>query len=222
MASRKIPLITGEYYHIYNRGLSQLVPFKNKREVLSFSRALIYYTQFKPPRRFSFEKKFKDKTLRYEERLVSILAYCVMPNHFHLLLKQEMDDGISIYLQRLTLSFVRYYNVLHKRKGPVFESKFKAVRIESENQLLHVSRYIHLNPSSAGIVDDPLAYPYSTFIYYVHGGEQTPLAFGDILRGRSRESYKSFVYDNMEYQRTLQFVKHQLFDYERQDCIPGM
>ena len=100
----------------------------------------------------------------FDQRLVSILAYCVMPNHFHLLLKQEVEGGISTYLRRLTVSFVRYYNILHKQKGPLFESFFKAVLIESENQLLHVSRYIHLNPTSAKLVNDPIKYPYCLFL----------------------------------------------------------
>ena len=137
-----------------------------------------------------------------------------MPNHFHLLLKQEVEGGISTYLRRLTVSFVRYYNTLHKQKGPLFESCFKAVLIESENQLLHVSRYIHLNPTSGKLVEDPLDYKYSSFSYYVHGGEQKPLVFEDILRSKKREHYRNFVYDNVEYQQTLQFVKNQLLDHE--------
>lgn len=188
--------------------------FKGEREVKAFIKGMIYYSLATPPRKLSLEKRYKENIVDFDQRLVSILAYCVMPNHFHLLLKQEMKDGISTYLRRLTVSFVRYYNVLHKQKGPLFESFFKAVLIESENQLLHVSRYIHLNPTSAKLVSDPLKYPYSSFNYYVHGGEQKPLVFDDILRGKRRTHYENFVYDNLEYQRTLQYVKNQLIDHE--------
>lgn len=214
MASRKVPLISGEYYHVYNRSAFGVKLFEREREAQAFVRTLIYYTLVKPPRRLSFEKRYRDNITDFDKRLVTILAYCVMPNHFHLLLKQEVEGGISKYMQRLTLSFVRYYNTLHKQKGPLFESKFKAVLIESENQLLHVSRYIHLNPSSARLVDDPIEYPYSTFSYYVHGGEQKPLVFDDILRTKKREHYRNFVYDNREYQQTLQSIKNQLLDHE--------
>lgn len=214
MASRKIPLVTGDYYHVYNRSAFGVPLFKREREAKNFIRALIYYTLTKPPRRLSFEKRYRQNIKDFDNRLVSILAYCVMPNHFHLLLKQEAEQGISKYMQRLTLSFVRYYNTLHKQKGPLFESKFKAVHIESENQLLHVSRYIHLNPSSAELVEDPIKYPYSTFAYYVQGGEQKPLVFDTILRTKRREYYRNFVYDNLEYQQTLQFIKNQLLDHE--------
>ncbi len=214
MPTRKQILVTGEYYHVFNRSLFQSPVFARERESKAFMRALIYYTLVDPPRRLSFEKRYKDKKLNFEKTLVSILAYCVMPNHFHLLLKQEVDRGISTYMRRLTLSFVRYYNTLHIQRGSLFESFFKAVLIESENQLLHVSRYIHLNPTSAGLVDDPLKYKNSSFGYYVNGGERKPLVFDDILRSKKREHYEKFVYDNMEYQQTLQHIKNQLIDHE--------
>ena len=214
MPSRKVPLVSGEYYHVYNRGAFGVKLFENERETKAFMKGMVYYTLIKPPRRLSLEKRYKENIMDFDQRLVSILAYCVMPNHFHLLLKQEVEGGISTYLRRLTVSFVRYYNILHKQKGPLFESFFKAVLIESENQLLHVSRYIHLNPTSAKLVEDPIKYPYSSFSYYVHGGEKKPLVFDDILRSKKREHYRNFVYDNMEYQRTLQFIKNQLLDHE--------
>ncbi len=206
-------MISGEYYHVYNRSAFGVKLFERDREANAFVKTLIYYTLTKPPRRLSFEKRYKENIMDFDNRLVSILAYCVMPNHFHLLLKQEVEGGISRYMQRMTLSFVRYYNTLHKQKGPLFESKFKAVLIESENQLLHVSRYIHLNPTTANLVDDPIKYPYSSFSFYVQGGEQKPLVFDDILRNKKRDFYKKFVHDNQGYQQTLQFIKNQLIDH---------
>ena len=217
MPSRKVPLVTGEYYHIYNRSQFSLPIFKKETDAKAFYKTLIYYTQVNPPRRLSYEKRYKenqDTHLNYSDRLVSILAYCIMPNHFHLLLKQEVDGGISTYMQRLTLSFVHYYNIKKNQKGHLFESGFKTVLIESENQLLHISRYIHLNPTSAKLVDDPLKYKYSSMQYYVHGGERLPLYFDNVLRSKSREYYRNFVYDNLEYQQTLQLIKNQLIDHE--------
>lgn len=217
MPSRKIPLIAGEYYHIYNRSQFSLPIFKKDIDAKAFLKTLIYYALINPPRRLSYEKRYKENATRpfdYKDRLVSILAYCIMPNHFHLLLRQEVDGGISTYMQRLTLSFVHYYNIKYKQKGHLFESGFKSVLIESGNQLLHVSRYIHLNPTSAKLVKDPLKYKYSSLQYYVHGGEKLPLYFENILLGKSREQYRKFVYDNLKYQQTLQFIKNQLIDHE--------
>lgn len=209
-----MPLVSGEYYHIYNRSAFGARLFGDEREAKAFVKAMVYYTLIKPPRRLSLEKRYRENIMNYDDRLVSILAYCVMPNHFHFLLKQEVEEGISKFMQRLTLSFVRYYNTLHKQKGPLFESKFKAVLIESENQLLHVSRYIHSNPVSASLIDDPIAYPYSSFSMYIHGGEKKPFVFDDILREKKRSIYESFVYNNLQYQQTLQFIKNQLIDHE--------
>jgi putative transposase len=217
MPSRKVPLVTGEYYHIYNRSQFSLPIFKKDANAKAFFKTLVYYTLINPPRRLSYEKRYTRNItvpVNYDERLVSILAYCIMPNHFHLLLKQEVDGGISTYMQRLTLSFVHYYNIKKGQRGHLFESGFKSVLMESENQLLHVSRYIHLNPTSAKLVEDPLKYPYSSLRYYIHGGEKLPLFFDDILRSKKREHYRNFVYDNLEYQQTLQYIKKQLLDHE--------
>lgn len=222
MSSRKVPLVSGHYYHIFNRSLLKIPLFGGEREAMAFVKALTYYSLINPPRRLSLEKRYRENVKNFEQRLVSILAYCVMPNHFHMLIKQEAEQGISTYMRRLTVSFVRYYNILHHQKGHLFESAFKSVLIESENQLLHVSRYIHLNPTSAGLVEDPILYPYSSFAMYVHGGEKKPFVFDDILRGKRRSYYESFVYDNMEYQQTLQFIKNQLIDHDIEYHTPGV
>lgn len=217
MPSRKVPLVTGEYYHIYNRSQFSMSIFLKEGDANAFFKTMIYYTLINPPRRLSYEKRYKKNTNEptdFTDRLVSILAYCIMPNHFHLLLRQEVENGISTYMQRLTLSFVHYYNLKYKQSGHLFETAFKSVLIESENQLLHVSRYIHLNPTSAKMVDDPIKHKYSSLQYYVHGGEKLPLYFDDILRSKSRAHYRNFVYDNLEYQQTLQFIKNQLIDHE--------
>jgi len=217
MPSRKVPLVTGAYYHIYNRSQFSMPIFSLDVDAKAMLKTLIYYTLINPPRRLSYEKRYDAKNsepLDYTNRLVSVLAYCIMPNHFHLILKQEVDGGISAYMQRLTLSFVHYYNIKNNQKGHLFESGFKSVLIESENQLLHVSRYIHLNPSSAKLVEDPLKYPFSSLQYYVHGGEKIPLFFDDIIKSNGREHYRNFVYANLEYQQSLQSIKNQLIDQE--------
>lgn len=215
MPSRKVPLLTGEYYHVYNRSQFNVPIFLKDKDAKAFIKTLIYYAQTKPPRKLSYEKRYKENNIKpfdYNDRLVSILTYCIMPNHFHLLLRQEADKGVSTYMQRLTASFVHYYNIKYKQKGHLFESGFKSVHIESENQLLHVSRYIHLNPTNAKLTIDPLKYKHSSFPHYVHGGEKLPLDFENILREKSREHYRKFVYDNLEYQQSLQFIKNQLID----------
>lgn len=216
MAQRKVPLINGYYYHVYNRTGHGLSPFSDKRSAIEFVKAINYYAQENPPTKLSLiDKVHKDVKEDYNHRLVDVLAYCVMPNHFHLLLKQIQDRGISRYLQRIQVSISHYYNLQNKERGSLFQGRFKAVLIESEDHLLHVSRYIHLNPSSAKLVKDPLEYPYSSLTLYAHNTFPLPLVAGGILRSReTAESYLKFVRDNILYQAELQRIKHELIDEE--------
>src|SRR5205823_11981573 len=101
---------------------------------------------------------------------VEILCFCIMPNHWHLLVRQKVDRGISKFLSDAINSLTRYYNILHERSGPFFLPRFKSVAIRSEEQLIHVSRYIHLNPYSSGIInnfEDLINYPWSSFRGYM-------------------------------------------------------
>ena len=78
--------------------------------------------------------------------LVTFVSYVLMPNHFHLLVQQLTDDGISRLMKLLSDSYTRYFNTKNERVGPLLQGQFKAVRVESDEQLLHLSPYIHLNP----------------------------------------------------------------------------
>lgn len=177
---------------------------------------MIYYSQRQPQIRYSLLKVLKKEYIikpNYDDRLITLVSYCVMENHFHLLLRQEVDEGISAYIHRLIGSYSHYYNIRHHQRGPLFESRFKAVPIETEQQLIHVSRYIHLNPSSAGIVQDPANYELSSLKYYLQGGAQIPMDIQPVMSYfRSRDAYRRFIYRQQKYQRTLEKIKHCLLD----------
>lgn len=133
-----------------------------------------------------------------------------MPNHFHFLLKQENEVGISKYLSDFQNSYTRYFNINHNRTGPLFMDQFKAVRIESEQQLIHVSRYIHLNPYSGFLTKNLTElenYPWSSFKNYLL---QENLAEYKIILDlfSSKDKYKSFVLDQADYQRKLKRIEH--------------
>lgn len=85
---------------------------------------------------------------------LEIISYCLMPNHFHLLVKQVIDHGIVKCLNNFSNSYTRYFNIRHDRVGPLFQGRFKAVRIETDEQLLQVSRYIHLNPVASSLIEE--------------------------------------------------------------------
>ena len=134
-----------------------------------------------------------------------------MPNHFHFILRQEAENGVQKYMQKIQNSYSHYYKLKYQTNGPLFESPFKAVHIESNDQLIHLSRYIHLNPVTSFLVEKPEDYPHSSFLQYF---ENLPLMIDpDIVinQFKSKHEYKKFVNDNKEYQRELNKIKHLIF-----------
>lgn len=210
MASRKINLITGEVYHVLNRAVQGIPIFKGSREYDLFFEAMIYYLQIKPRSKFSLYRLSRDKTsLDFHQKLVTMVNYCLMPNHFHLTLRQEVDNGIRIFIQKLTNSFSHYFNIKYKNKGPLFEGRFKVVRIEDNEQLIHLSRYIHLNPITAYLVEKPEDYRYSSYRIYLKKDKNIFIDPSLVLsQFPSIKKYEEFVLDQKEYQRVLDKIKH--------------
>ena len=135
-----------------------------------------------------------------------------MPSHLHLLLREVVDEGVSRYLQRLLNSYARYYNTRYHRSGPLFSGRFHAGHVPDTDLLLHVSRYIHLNPYSAGLVADPLAYQWSSLNEYI-GQPTTSICRTDaILSITSASEYRQFVLDHADYARTLARIKTALLE----------
>lgn len=141
----------------------------------------------------------------------------MMPNHFHLLIKQLDDGGIHDVVSKLSLSYANYFNLKNELKGPVFEDRFKAVTIISNEQLLHVSRYIHLNPFTGSVVnskEELLQYPYSSLQEYLNLNTPLKICAKSLIfdQFKSLESYKSFVLDQADYQRRLHQIKRLLLE----------
>jgi putative transposase len=221
MPGRQTVLATGEIYHIFNRSISLLPIFSTSKHCKRAIEVLFYYQNQQPPIKYSdFVNLPVDKResilqdLKKERKfLVDIIAYCLMPNHFHLLLRQNMEDGISIFMANFSNSYSRYFNTQTNRRGSLFEGRFKAVRIQSQEQIDHVSRYIHLNPYSAYVVKDIKElekYNYSSLAEYL-GKTSKKSCVKNFISCNEKTKYKAFVYDNADYQRQLQNIKHLLF-----------
>lgn len=215
MTSRKDPLVTGQYYHIFNRSIARYKIFTSVKDFQRFLDALVYFRSPEPFLKFSrflelSEKNRRNILLNQSEPIIDIIAYCILPTHFHLILKQNIDESISTYLGNLENSYSRYFNVKYKRKGHLWEAKFKNILVESDEQLLHLTRYIHLNPVSAGIVDNPEDWQWSSYNEYI-SGEETLCKYKDII-DISQEDYKKFVMDRKDYQRELSKIKAMLID----------
>jgi putative transposase len=141
MARRKVPFKNGEIYHVFNRGVDKRSIFEERWDSHRFLKGMQVFNTKDPVgslRSYSGPVTVKDP-------LVEIVAYCLNPNHFHLVLRQVSDGGVSEYIKRLSGGYTRYYNDKYDRSGVLFQGKFKAVHIANNEQLLHVSVYVNLN-----------------------------------------------------------------------------
>jgi putative transposase len=146
---RKIPFANEEIYHIYNRGTDKRVIFEDEYDFQRFLQSLKEFNTLDPIGSIyehSFIKKQQLGGLASKsEKLVEIIAFCLNPNHFHLLLKQVSDNGIQKFMQRLSTGYTMYFNKKHERSGSLFQGTYKAVYVDSNEYLLHLSVYISLN-----------------------------------------------------------------------------
>lgn len=134
-----------------------------------------------------------------------------MPDHYHLLVKILKDSVLSKYINDVENSFSRYFNIKLNRKGPLWESSFKAVKIKTNEQLLHVSRYIHLNPTSSNLVTKPEDWEFSSYNDFIKDQKILKEILTEISI-KSPKKYKSFVEKNIIYQKKLKFVRKLMID----------
>ena len=150
------------------------------------------------------------------KKLVDVFSYCFMPTHFHFLLKQTEDNGISKFISQFENSYTRYFDTRNERQGGIFLNQFKAKRIELGEVLLHVQRYIHLNPYSSCLVkdiDQLINYEYSSLSEYLDD-RITGLCNQESVMSlfKNKKMFRSFTLDQAEYQRNLEYIKHLTFE----------
>lgn len=148
------------YYHIYNRGVEKRNIFLDGQDYAVFLSYLQIYLSPKDTNKFFAVLASKDSSLREKDAALKqlrlknyyshmyLLCYALLPNHFHLLIRQK-DLVLNSFMNSLGTRYAMYFNHKHKRNGVLFQDVYKAVRVENDEQLLHVSRYIHLNPIKA-------------------------------------------------------------------------
>ena len=169
----------GSYYHVYNRGNRKQNIFLTRRDY----------------------ERFLGKALKYKGKFgVAIMCYCLMPNHFHFLLKQNTDIPITSFMLRLGTSYAKYFNIKYEQVGSLFQSRFRAKLIETDEYLLHLSRYIHRNPkeilpSTRGVGLEK--YEWSSYPSFIKGLKNELVDPDFILKYFSKKNYsqdyKSFV-----------------------------
>jgi len=197
------------YYHIYNRGVAKQEIFLDESDYLAFLGCLkLYLTPPKPvDRRFSITLQGSSlsdtNTTLYapsrqpnnHEKTIELVAYCLMPNHFHLMLRSIEKNSMTRFMSSLSTRYSMHFNKKYNRVGPLFQGIYKAVMIEHEAQFLWVTKYIHQNPLS--ITRDLTSYPYSSYPNYLGQIHQTWVHPENILTYFSstnpRNTYKHFV-----------------------------
>ena len=157
---RILKIVPGEYYHIFNRATIKQVIFHDFGDYARFL-FLILYLQA-PIKILHIGRLVKDftkccgqssaLTTGYEEevmkkRMIELVAFCLMPNHFHLIIKGLEEGGIATYMHRVLTAYAKYYNTKYNKSGHVFQGPYRAVHIKDDRQLLYLSTYIHRNPS---------------------------------------------------------------------------
>lgn len=208
MSYHQAVFVNGQFYHVFNRGVEKRTTFIDRRDYNRFVDSLNYYSAKDQHVRFSFRSRMAadDKNVSTGPLFAEIIVYCLMPNHFHLLLKQVNDNGITMFLSKLSNSYTKYFNTRYGRIGPLFQGSFKAVRIESDEQLLHVSRYIHLNPLMDYLTKDIQNYSHSSYSEYL--GIRKGFCHKNYIMDNfiSTKAYEKFVLDQEDYGRLIKLL----------------
>jgi putative transposase len=156
----------GEIYHIYNRGVNKMSIFLDEQDFRVFMDRL-KENLFPEFTNHSSVHKHVARRKLLPAGSYDLISYCLMPNHFHLLIKQNTDLPITQLILKVCTGYSKYFNKKYGRIGAIFQDRFKSVRIQKNNQLLWVSYYIHKNPIEAGFVENPNNYKWSSFSEYI-------------------------------------------------------
>lgn len=214
------PFVNGAFYHIYNRGVEKRTIFLEQSDYIRFLETVNYYRNTPLAMKLSDYKRGKNQTKKVENQvnLVNIFAYCLMPNHYHLLISQNVEGGITQFLKKLSDSYTRYFNTRNNRVGPLFQGSFKAKLITNDEYLLQLSKYIHRNsfPLSKW---ERNAYPYSSYRYYL-SGQKHPFCDIDLIcayfsKTNPYLSYQNFVEETPDSNPILYDLT-----IDSQECFP--
>lgn len=217
MANRKSLFGIGEHYHVYNRGVDKRTIFTDTYDAHRFIKSMVEFNTIDPTGSL-YELSFLQRggfTPKSSEKLVNIIAYCLNPNHFHFILEQLADGGISEFMKRLGGGYTSYFNQKYERSGSLFQGVFKDVHIDSNEYLLHVSAYVNLNNivHKHGAEGENLIESMSSWKEYVANSSSGICAKEIILEQFSSvDQYKDFAMSSIE--STLE-MRQELKDFHK-------
>lgn len=202
---RKIKITPGEYYHIFNRGVEKRSIFL---EIKDWTRFLFLILHLQSPIVFDNVRRNIETYFKHGyfvepagtkkiilQRFVELVAFAIMPNHFHLIVRESEELGVARYLQRIQEAYSKYFNIKYDHKGHLFQGTYRAAHVEDNEQLLHLSAYIHKNPRELSEwKNKEQNYPWSSYQDYVQN------RWGGLLRTEvvtdqfpNPTAYKEFV-----------------------------
>lgn len=193
--------VAESYYHIYNRGVEKRKIFIDDKDYVVFLGLLKRYLSKENGK----DQYGRDGVTFYEE--IELLAYCLMPNHFHLLIYIGKEPRkMTELMRRVCTAYTMYFNKRYKRVGHLFQGRFKASRITTDEYLVHISRYIHLNPK------EYLDWPYSSLPYYTKDWEAEWVRPGKITSLYEPDTYGKFLADYEDHKAMIEEIKYELAD----------
>ena len=202
---RLIRIAPGEYYHIFNRAVNKQVIFHDTSDyfrflflTLYFQSPIIFQQLGRKVKEFvqsrALDNVEEDEIIK--KRRVELVAFCIMPNHFHLIVKELDEGGIAAYMQRVLTSYSKYYNTKYQKSGHVFQGPYRAVHIADDRQLLHLSAYIHRNPREISKwFKKEDQYIWSSYQDFIDENRWGDLIMPDIVIGQFKDKaeYENFV-----------------------------
>lgn len=216
---RKDILANGEIYHVMNKSIAGFKIFQTEKDFLHMRNLIRYYTYAGVRQKYSqfvrdvnihkedIEEEI-DKFLSQKDKTVQIICYCLMPTHFHLVIKQLQDHGIEKFMSDVSNAYARHVNTKIERKGPLWVGRFQSVHVENDNYFTHLTRYVHLNPVTAGLVKNASDWKWSSFLEYINqANEKYPFCDYSGLIPFTGEQYKKFTDDQAGYQKELAQIK---------------
>lgn len=143
--------------------------------------------------------------------LVNIISYCLMPTHYHFIIEQVSDNGISQFIGNIQNAYTKHFNKMHKRSGPLWQGPFKTTHMTDDYILSHVSRYIHLNPTTARLCSKPHEWKFSSYKEFINSNKDKITTQRNYIE-MDNEQYIKFCNNHIDYQRTIASLKNYLID----------
>ena len=188
------------YYHIYNRGVEKRVIFENKEDYSVFLNLIKRYLSIEPVK----DNKGRQYTWLHED--IELIAFCLMPNHFHMFVYQDKRDAMTRLMRGVCSAYTTYFNKKYDRVGPLFQDRYKAVLLINEAHYIHISRYIHLNPV------DYMEWEWSSLQYYLGSKNASWVTTGSVMEQFEfdTEKYLEFIKDYRKYKESLADIVDEL------------